>query len=529
MRIRATLAGTAVLVTLLGTGALPAGPWIKSAVAQSEVSINVFYDSLGQYGDWVRYRDRYVFVPTKVEAAWRPYTLGHWVHADRFGWTWVSDEPFGWATYHYGRWGYAEEIGWYWVPGTVWAPAWVSWKRTPEYVVWAPLPVTDRYDYDDADVQIDVSVGDIPDRYWVVVPAPQFLEINLDVVILKDRDRRRRIVETAEPIGTVVVENNIVVNNVINVSFVQERTGRRVRTVEVREVEDPRNAKSTDDVVVAVPDRIRIEKNAKPQKVSDVERVKKDRGAQEKSGVSKSDEPGNAVVDEGDVEPGATSKEPESAAGTAEDQDGATVPRKKEAAGQAEQTPSTTQGAVDEADQGGKGKVSDETTGQKGKRKQRKAQDQQLEAVPPEGSQGVIDQQDQATQGKKADRKKPKRKQQSDQQSGAQGAAEQEDAKQSGSGDQGTGQKAKRKKNEKQQDRMQGAASHDEQPSTEPQGQKAKRKKPTLPEGTQGMMDPQDQGASSSVGSAGGSQSQGQGGEPGQASGGQTTTEELLP
>ena len=178
MKLRSTLAGTAVLVTLLGAGMLPAGPIVTPAHAQAAISVNVFYNDLAQYGDWVSYEDRYVFVPAGIEAGWRPYTRGHWVDAERVGWTWVSDEPFGWATYHYGRWGYAEEIGWFWVPGTVWAPAWVSWKRTPDYVVWAQLPVTRDYDYDDADIRVDVSVRDIPDVYWVAVPAPRFLEVH---------------------------------------------------------------------------------------------------------------------------------------------------------------------------------------------------------------------------------------------------------------------------------------------------------------------------------------------------------------
>ncbi len=60
----------------------------------------------------------YVFVPVVSDRDWRPYREGHWVYARGYGWTWVSDEPFGWATYHYGRWGFDEEIGWYWVPGT---------------------------------------------------------------------------------------------------------------------------------------------------------------------------------------------------------------------------------------------------------------------------------------------------------------------------------------------------------------------------------------------------------------------------
>ncbi len=59
---------------------------------------------------------------------------GHWAYTRRYGWMWVSAEPFGWATYRYGRWAYSADIGWYWVPGYRRAPARVSWRRSDSYV-----------------------------------------------------------------------------------------------------------------------------------------------------------------------------------------------------------------------------------------------------------------------------------------------------------------------------------------------------------------------------------------------------------
>ena len=55
------------------------------------------------------------------------------------GWAWASDESFGWAVYHYGRWGWSPAVGWMWVPGSIWAPAWVSWRYGGGYIGWAPL------------------------------------------------------------------------------------------------------------------------------------------------------------------------------------------------------------------------------------------------------------------------------------------------------------------------------------------------------------------------------------------------------
>lgn len=104
--------------------------------------VDDFYEPLSPYGRWVS-TPAYgmVFVPSAaiVGVGFRPYTHGHWVNTE-WGWTWVDHHPFGWATGHYGRWYYDASYGWVWVPGTVWAPAWVSWRTGGGYVGWAPMP-----------------------------------------------------------------------------------------------------------------------------------------------------------------------------------------------------------------------------------------------------------------------------------------------------------------------------------------------------------------------------------------------------
>lgn len=118
---------------------------LAAPTARADVSVEVFYDSLDAYGDWVEVGDYgYCWAPRDVGSDWRPYTDGEWAYTDA-GWTWVSDEPYGWAVYHYGRWLRTESIGWVWVPGEEWGPAWVSWRRSPEYVGWAPLPPEARF------------------------------------------------------------------------------------------------------------------------------------------------------------------------------------------------------------------------------------------------------------------------------------------------------------------------------------------------------------------------------------------------
>jgi hypothetical protein len=113
----------------------------KSAEAKTEQTLDFFYDALEPHGDWIEVADYgFAWQPrANSDLRWRPYLDGHWAWTD-YGWTWVSNEPFGWATYHYGRWARLKRLGWVWVPGSEWAPAWVAWRSSDRLVGWAPLP-----------------------------------------------------------------------------------------------------------------------------------------------------------------------------------------------------------------------------------------------------------------------------------------------------------------------------------------------------------------------------------------------------
>jgi hypothetical protein len=282
MRLRTLLAGTAAFaaIAVIVPATVPTG-WnpVTAAEAATSISFSVFYDGLADHGDWVNYDGRFVFVPVIADRDWRPYREGHWVYARGHGWTWVSDEPFGWATYHYGRWGFAQEIGWYWVPGTKWAPAWVSWRRSGDHVAWAPLPPR-RGGGDD--ISIEINIGSIPDYYWVAVPSRSFLDINLTVVIIDDDRERRRIVNDSEFVGTVNIENNIVVNNIIDVNFVEEKTGKQVKQVEVKQTDDPASAKATDGEVAVFNGTLEADKTAKPAKVKAAAEVEQNQAENKK-------------------------------------------------------------------------------------------------------------------------------------------------------------------------------------------------------------------------------------------------------
>ena len=188
------------------------------------VNTGAFYKRLSPHGNWTWIQGQYVWVPARVDRSWRPYTQGRWVYTNR-GWTWVSNEPFGWATYHYGRWGFSNRVGWFWVPGNRWAPAWVSWRQGGDHLAWAPLPPS----YDEG-VNINISIGNaVPDYYWQVVPSRAFLSNDLNRQIVRDRNRYGPLLERTRPIGnTTITNNNVVVNNVVNVTYVEQQTQERV-------------------------------------------------------------------------------------------------------------------------------------------------------------------------------------------------------------------------------------------------------------------------------------------------------------
>src|SRR5258707_2151846 len=114
------------------------------AAAQA-VSVSVeFRSALEPYGAWHHHR-RWgeVWIPSRVARDWRPYTVGHWVYSQDYGWYWTYDDQeadWGLVTYHYGRWVADDQFGWMWIPGTEWGPGWVQWRLGRQHVGWAPLP-----------------------------------------------------------------------------------------------------------------------------------------------------------------------------------------------------------------------------------------------------------------------------------------------------------------------------------------------------------------------------------------------------
>ncbi len=139
------------------------------------VDFNVFYDQLAPYGHWFTYgNDGWCWSPYDTPFGWRPYSVGSWTETDA-GWTWVSDEPFGWATDHYGRWVFDDDYGWVWIPGTEWAPAWVAWRQSDDWIGWAPLPPGATWQSNVGLTWNETFANQIDEDAWCFVPASAVL------------------------------------------------------------------------------------------------------------------------------------------------------------------------------------------------------------------------------------------------------------------------------------------------------------------------------------------------------------------
>jgi hypothetical protein len=225
---------------------LPADFGGSAARADVQVSIDMFHQELAPYGRWgddPRYGQ--VWYPA-VAQGWRPYyNDGHWVYSDEDGWLWVSDVSWGWAPFHYGHW-VLTDYGWAWVPGTVWGPAWVTFRSSPEYIGWAPLPPDDDWD-DGYGYRRHVDVADA--RYWSFVRPEGFVERRFDRYAYDRRDYPRFIQHTTN-ITNITIINNRVVNRGIDVGHVERETHRHIERFAVADSTRPERTETQGNRVV---------------------------------------------------------------------------------------------------------------------------------------------------------------------------------------------------------------------------------------------------------------------------------------
>jgi len=187
------------------------GPTFDDFRSDSELSWNGEWIDTPEYGT--------VWRPRHVASDWQPYTYGRWVWT-RAGWAWASDESFGWAVYHYGRWAWSPAVGWMWVPGSVWAPAWVSWRWSDGYAAWCPMGVRAAY----------VEQPGL----WVVVPTRTFLEPVVHHVV--PRPQRRVIPLPARAPGGQ--------QGAPSVAAIERAIGRPVRPLAIGDARTPSAART---------------------------------------------------------------------------------------------------------------------------------------------------------------------------------------------------------------------------------------------------------------------------------------------
>jgi hypothetical protein len=206
-----------IAVIVLSTAALITP--LKTSAQQTTVSLQVFYDELAPYGQWVNNPDYgYVWMPT-VDADFVPYsTAGHWVYTAA-GWTWISDYSWGWAPFHYGRWADDPNYGWLWIPDTQWGPAWVAWRQSDDYFGWCPLG---------PGISISASFGSgfyntIPPERWCFVRQADIVRSDLHNYYL-DRSQNVTIIK-----NTTVIRNTFVNNR--NITYTTGPSRTRVQNV----------------------------------------------------------------------------------------------------------------------------------------------------------------------------------------------------------------------------------------------------------------------------------------------------------
>jgi hypothetical protein len=217
----AAAAAFAPAVPLVSISAIPATAQVTSVAVE-------FHAALDPYGTWRSHR-RWgeVWIPPRVARDWEPYTVGHWVYSQDYGWYWASDDEeadWGLVTYHYGRWVFDDEFGWMWVPGTEWGPGWVQWRYGPQYAGWAPLPPEEAI----------VEYGEQP-QFWIFVRERDLVAPRIVEVILAPRDREVVFRETVIVNRTVVLaDRRFAVNPGIPPAYIAAAYGRPIPSYAVK-------------------------------------------------------------------------------------------------------------------------------------------------------------------------------------------------------------------------------------------------------------------------------------------------------
>jgi hypothetical protein len=268
-----------ILCLSLASALMPANK--INAQPGASVSLQVFYDDLSPYGQWISDPSYgYVWVPS-VGNDFRPYySSGHWVMTE-YGNMWVSDYPWGWAPFHYGRWTHDGYYGWVWIPDTDWGPAWVSWRSSNDYYGWAPMG---------PGISVQMSFGSYnpPDDWWVFI-APTYIYYPQWRNYYHGYGRNTTIIRNTTFINNTYTNNRRIYVGGPRTEDVKRRTRQDVTVYKVRNDTKPGNSRTQNNTVnvyrpaieksgrTAVPNSAQKAERAigKPQPVNDGGRVQR--------------------------------------------------------------------------------------------------------------------------------------------------------------------------------------------------------------------------------------------------------------
>ena len=216
-----------LLPLLLALGVSLAVP-LRRADASGGVSISTFYDELSPHGDWVTVGSYgHCWRPRGIDRNWQPYLNGEWLYTED-GWTWVSYDPWGGDPYHYGTWSRSDAYGWVWIPGTIWAPAWVTWYVGDNDIGWAPVPPS-------FSVGVSGYVGPpvtVSRSSYIFVPATRFVGVNVGTVRLPATQNGTLLART-KPVTRFAASGGVLTSGGPTVVQVEHATQRKIARVSV--------------------------------------------------------------------------------------------------------------------------------------------------------------------------------------------------------------------------------------------------------------------------------------------------------
>jgi Family of unknown function (DUF6600) len=256
------------------------GPTARSGPASppqafgATLDIGYCYDYLAPFGTWLQLDPwGYVWCPRHMGYRWRPYADGDWIWTD-WGWTWMSDFEWGWMPFHYGRWGWDNDCGWFWVPGTVWGPAWVSWRWSDLYFGWAPIPPGFEFR---PGIDFDVVAAGIPFNFWVFVSGRHFLDRDLNRYVLP-YERNNTIVGLTRIRNNFEFRGSRLVNNGIDPETIRRITRQSFMRYSLTDADRPGATRILGGEARLYRPSFREDASAKPREFMPREQARRDLG-----------------------------------------------------------------------------------------------------------------------------------------------------------------------------------------------------------------------------------------------------------